>query len=95
MERESTLLLKASYHPNWRAIVDGIETDTVMLMPGFVGVKLPPGDHRVLMEYKSRRLRTTLLVLGLLILPLTAIGESRGRLISDWSSIGFWDDSPF
>ncbi len=84
VERESTLLLKASYHPNWRATVDGIETDTLMLMPSFVGIKLPPGDHQVRIEYQSRQLRTVLLVLGLLILPLIAIGENRGRFNSNW-----------
>jgi len=43
VERKSMLLLKAMYHPNWRATVDGVKTDTVMLMPGFVGVPLTPG----------------------------------------------------
>ena len=81
VERESVLLLKASYHPNWRATVDGIETDTVMLIPSFVGVKLPPGDHQVWIEYRPRQLRTVLLLLGLLILPLIAVAEIRGKSI--------------
>ena len=33
VERKSMLLLKAMYHPNWRATVDEVKTDTVMLMP--------------------------------------------------------------
>ena len=33
VERESMLLLKTTYHPNWRATVDGVKTDTMMLMP--------------------------------------------------------------
>lgn len=84
VERESILLLKASYHPNWRAIVDGIEVDTIMLMPGFVGIQLPPGNHQVWIEYRSRGLRTVLLVLGLLVLPLIAIVEMRRRSVSNW-----------
>jgi hypothetical protein len=84
VERESIFLLKASYHPNWRATVDGIESDTLMLMPGFLGIELPPGDHSVRIEYQPRRLRAVLLVMGLLILPLIAIVEARGRYISAW-----------
>ena len=84
VERESILMLKASYHPNWRATVDGVETDTLMLMPGFVGVELTPGDHSVRLEYRARGLRTILLVLGLLILASIAVVESRRSSISDW-----------
>ena len=84
VERASVLLLKAGYHPNWRATVDGKEADTVMLMPGFVGVELPPGEHQVRLEYKPRRLRAILLILGLLVLPAIAIAENRRRSIHDW-----------
>jgi len=84
VEQESILMLKASYHPNWRATVDGIATDTIILMPSFVGIKLTPGDHQVRIEYQSRRLRTVLLVMGLLVLPGIAIGEVRGKAISSW-----------
>ncbi len=88
VERESLLMLKATYHPNWRATVDGVKTDTVMLMPSFVGVQLPPGDHTVRIEYRSRRLRVILLGLGLLTLPLIALGERRSAALSSWFSTG-------
>jgi hypothetical protein len=82
VERESLLLLKASYHPNWRATVDGVDADTVMLMPSFVGVQLVPGQHEVRFEYRPRRLRLVLFGLGLLSLPLIAFGERRGGRFS-------------
>jgi len=84
VERDSILLLKASYHPNWQATVDGVETDTLMLMPGFIGVELTPGEHSVRLEYRARGLRTVLLVVGLLILALIAVVESRRSSISNW-----------
>ena len=82
VERESMLLLKATYHPNWRATVDGVKTDTVMLMPSFVGVQLPSGDHKVRIEYRPRRLRIILLGLGLLTLPMIWLAEKRGETLS-------------
>jgi len=84
VERDSLLMLKATYHPNWRATVDGIKTDTVLLMPSFVGVQLPPGDHEVRIEYRPRRLRAILIGLGLLALLLIAIGEKRSTALSGW-----------
>ena len=81
VERDSWLLLKATYHPNWRATVDGVQADTVMLMPSFVGVQLTPGEHKVLLEYRPRRLR---MILGLLTLPLIALAEMRGEALSGW-----------
>jgi len=55
-----------------------------MLMPGFMGVQLPPGEHEVRMEYRSRGLRKVLLALGFLSLVSIAIWEKRGSNISDW-----------
>ncbi len=81
---KSILLLKASYHPNWRATVNGAQADTFMFMPGFVGVELPPGKYHVRMEYRSRQLRTILIVLGGLALVLLALCEFRRERISNW-----------
>ena len=82
VERESLLVLKATYHPNWRASVDGVDANTVMLVSSFVGVYLSPSDHHVRLEYRPRRLRLGLLVLGFLLLPLIAVGESRCGALS-------------
>ena len=88
VERESMLLLKATYHPNWRATVDGVKADTVMLMPSFVGVQLPPGDHKVRIEYRPRKLRMILLALGLITFPLIVLGEKRGIALATWFTTG-------
>ena len=82
VERKSMLLLKAMYHPNWRATVDGVKTGTVMLMPSFVGVPLTPGKHQVRIEYRPRRLRMILLGLGLLTLPMMWIVEKKGAAVA-------------
>jgi hypothetical protein len=87
VERSSLLLLKASYHPNWRATVDGVETETVMLMPSFVGVPLTPGRHQVRLEYRPRRLRMVLLGLGVLLFPVIALNDRRGGALSSWFTL--------
>ena len=77
VERESTLLLKVTYHPNWQATVDGVAAETMMIMPSYVGVKVASGVHHVRLEYRPRPLRRTLLIVGLLALPLIALAEWR------------------
>jgi len=77
VERESMLVLKATYHPNWQVTVDGVVADTVMVMPSFIGVKVSPGAHDVRLTYQPRSLRHILLIIGLLALPLIAIAEWR------------------
>jgi uncharacterized membrane protein YfhO len=75
--RRSTLLLKVTYHPNWRATVDGDPAETMMVMPSYVGVRLPTGTHDVCLEYRPRSLRRVFLIAGLLALPLIAMIERR------------------
>jgi hypothetical protein len=77
--RDSLLLLKTTYHPNWHAVVDGLETPTVMLMPSYLGVPVAPGPHLVRLEYRPQPLRHVLMLLGLLALLLTAVAEWRPR----------------
>ncbi|MBC8280072.1 MAG: YfhO family protein [Chloroflexi bacterium] len=84
VERESMLMLKVTYHPNWRATVDGSKVDTVMLMPGFTGVQLAPGEHQVIMEYRSRNLRKILLGFGLIALISIGLIERRKETVSAW-----------
>jgi hypothetical protein len=51
--RPAVVMVKASYHPRWRATVDGKPADTQFVAPSFVGVKVPAGAHVVQFEYKS------------------------------------------
>jgi hypothetical protein len=77
VDRESYLMVKTTYHPNWKATVDGRSAPTVMLSPSFVGVKLPPGQHSVRLDYRPGILRRYLLGLGFLALLTVAALEWR------------------
>ncbi len=82
VERESMLMLKVAYHPNWRATVDGVDAETFMLVPGFPAVQLGPGEHNIMMEYESGNLRKILLGFGFLALVSIGILERRGTTVS-------------
>jgi len=73
------ILFRMTYHPNWKAELDGEAVETVMLTPGYVGVPATPGDHAVTMTYRSPRWTRGLLWLGLGFLGLVAIVEARRR----------------
>jgi hypothetical protein len=67
----STLVLKVTFHPNWRVAVDGAPVDSFMVSPGFIGIAWPPGVHQVRAEYRSPLYKTVLLLLGGLTLVAT------------------------
>ncbi len=60
----STLVLKVTYHPNWRVAVDGRAARSFMVSPSFVGFAVPAGSHQISAEYRSTALKTVLLLLG-------------------------------
>jgi uncharacterized membrane protein len=84
VQRDSLLMLKATYHPNWRAYVDGVATSTVMLMPSYVGVEVSPGVHLVRLAYRPRALRGYLSAVGLLTYPLIALATHKRERLSKW-----------
>jgi Tfp pilus assembly protein PilF len=73
----ATLVLKTSYHPNWRLTVDGRPAPTFMVSPSFIGVTLPPGAHRVRAEYRSGTLKAVLLVVGAVTLRAVLVFRRR------------------
>jgi hypothetical protein len=80
MEDSATLVLKVSYHPNWRVTVDGREAQTMMVMPSYLGVNLPSGRHVVQILYRGERWRTLLLLFSAaLIVVATAVAQYRRR----------------
>ena len=94
VKRESMLMLKVSYHPNWRVTVDGSEYDPVMLIPGFIGIQLAPGKHNVIMEYRSRELRKILIGLGLLTLMSIWLLEKKLATVSSVVASRFFARDP-
>ena len=68
VDHPGCLMLKATFHPNWRATVDGHEVQTAMIMPGYLGIRIAPGTHQVHFEYQPRPQKRLLLVVSLLAL---------------------------
>ena len=60
----STVVLKMTYHPNWRVAIDGREVRPFMVSPSFIGFAVPAGSHQVSAAYRSTTLKTVLLGLG-------------------------------
>jgi hypothetical protein len=78
-DRAAHVVLKVTYHPGWRATVDGEPADTVQLMPSYVGVAVPPGEHVVELAYRPGRTKGVLVVLGGVALAGLFVGERRRR----------------
>lgn len=79
LEHSGMVLLKVTYHPNWHATLNGVETATVMLMPGYVGVPVPSGVHQVHLEYRPGQLRKYLLLISLLTICIVALAQWRHK----------------
>ena len=77
----SAMVIKITYHPNWRVTVDGTAVPTFMASPSYLAFALPAGEHFVVAEYRSMPIKTPLLALGAVVLAGTlAAGIGRRRL---------------
>jgi hypothetical protein len=89
----STLVVKATYHPNWHVFVDGVETQTFMVSPSFIGVAVGPGDHFVIAENRSTALKTPLFWGGSLVFVLVLAYLWRERLRRLGTQLFRWSQS--
>ena len=48
------LFFSTTYLPNWKALVDGVETQTYKTNHGFIGIVVPKGNHNVEFLYQSK-----------------------------------------
>ncbi|HKW79078.1 MAG TPA: hypothetical protein VJQ09_08240, partial [Candidatus Limnocylindria bacterium] len=69
----SLVILKVTYHPNWRVTVDDRDVETFMVSPGFIGFDLGPGMHFVTARYTSTPLKSPLVGLGFFVLAALVI----------------------
>jgi hypothetical protein len=78
----AAMVLKVTYHPNWRVTVDGSEVPTFMASPSYIGFALPAGEHFVVAEYRSTPLKPPLLALGGIVLAGAAAYSRRAWLVA-------------
>ncbi|MBV8208350.1 MAG: hypothetical protein JO041_16315 [Acidobacteria bacterium] len=71
--RPAYVLFKMTWHPNWVAYLDSRRQPVVMLSPGFSGVSVPAGHHRIEFRYMPGPLKPLLLLAGLLGVGLISI----------------------
>ena len=81
VSRPSYLLFKMTWHPNWKVSIDGHTEATEMLSPGFLGVAVKPGPHRVVCRYEPGTLRVWLAIGGVILVlgMFAASALLRGR----------------
>jgi hypothetical protein len=80
ISRPSFVLFRMTWHPNWVAYVDGKVQKTVMLSPGFIGVRVLPGQRSIRLRYEPGIWKLTMAFSGLLILLAGMAVERRGYL---------------
>ena len=73
----SSLILKTTYHPNWRVTVDGKLVPTYMVSPVFIGFDLPAGQHTIAARYTMATGKWILLALGMLVLAIVCMVRDR------------------
>jgi hypothetical protein len=79
--RRAVVILRATFHPRWRVSVDGKPEDAEMIAPSFVGVKVPPGRHRVEFRYERFGQYPLLFAFGVLALLAIAFSSRVARAI--------------
>ena len=57
LTKPAVLVLSDTWHPNWRATVDGVPTYIGRVNEAFRGIVLPAGEHRVRFYYDPPALR--------------------------------------
>jgi hypothetical protein len=72
--REALLVVSRLHAPGWRATVDATEVPITRVHGAMMGIVIPPGEHRVVLEYRPRSLLlgALLALLGLAVLRLCA-----------------------
>jgi hypothetical protein len=50
--RPAVVMLKSSYDPRWKVLVDGSERPKQIIAPSFVGTRISPGVHSVVFRYE-------------------------------------------
>ena len=77
----SSLVIKATYHPNWHVSVDGTPVEVYMASPSFLAIDLPAGQHTVSARYEMAGSKLALLAFGIVTLLVTIALRDRLDLL--------------
>ncbi len=78
--QECIVVLKQSFHPNWRATIDGKPATTFTVFPFYLAVQIPSGTHEVVFSYEPSRLKVVLLVVTLTTILVLFILRTKNRV---------------
>jgi uncharacterized membrane protein YfhO len=68
------VILKQTYHPSWRAWVDGKPVKPIIVFPFYIGVQVgQPGVHEVTLAYEPSLMKMALLYLAIIAIVLWVI----------------------
>ncbi len=76
VHRTSVVLFKVTYDPGWTATVDGKPAPTEMIAPAYVGVRVGPGQHVVVFQFRAFSYYPELFVLALVAALALGFGPS-------------------
>lgn len=75
----TTLVVRESWHPRWRATVDGAPVPVRRVTPSFLAVDVPPGAHALRLAFARPWWSWALWALPLLLVLLAAAVTARRR----------------
>ena len=61
---ECLVVLKQTYHPNWRILVDGKRIAPIITFPFYIGIPVAEGTHTIIASYEPSGLKIFLLVVS-------------------------------
>jgi hypothetical protein len=64
---ECLVILKQTFHPNWRATVDGSAVKPIIVFPFYIGIPVTEGTHEIVASYEPSSLKVGLLILTFLV----------------------------
>ena len=75
--RPAWMLFKMTWHPGWKALLDGQPRETAMLSPGFAGVPVPQGRHTIVLRYQPGNWKVWMALGGVLAVLAMWFAERR------------------
>jgi hypothetical protein len=78
--RPAYALFRMTWHPAWKAYVDGKPRRTAMLSPGFIGIPVETGRHRLELRYQPGPSKIEMAAAGWCLALLVGIVENKRGL---------------